>query len=46
MKYSSISPSMRPPRPTAPVDPDPPPRERTSRTFSIVSSTMVPTLRR
>ena len=35
MKASSISPSIRPPRPSAPVDPDPPPRERTSRTFSI-----------
>jgi hypothetical protein len=46
MKYSSISPSIRPPRPSAPVEPDPPPRERTRRTFSIASSTMVPTLSR
>ena len=44
MKASSISPSILPPRAIAPVEPEPPPRERTSRTFSMVSSTMVPTL--
>ena len=44
--YSSIWPSIRPPRAMAPVEPKPLPRPRTSFTFSIGSSTMVPTLRR
>ena len=46
MKYSSTSPSRRPPRPIGPVCPAPPARERTRRTFSMSASTMVPTLSR
>ena len=46
MKYSSTSPSTRPPRAIGPVWPLPVARERTRRTFSMSASTMVPTFMR
>ena len=46
MKYSSTSPSTRPPRAIGPVWPLPPARERTRRTLSMSASTMVPTFMR